>query len=319
MLENAQSLYSGRGSMFLLIQGSYSTSTAASFGTHAGGGAIDIWAVDPSDTSQLLSDIPQMVIALRQAGFAAWFRPANLLYQGMYPHIHAIAIGDEELSQEAIDQLTGTEGYFRGRLGLPQEEFRGADDNGGPVLCDWMVEEGYQLLAYGDATETGTPIAGCLPPTDDYTRVTLEGLPLNRRTYAMLEYAQQLYNGPGNLLWITQGSYSDNVEASFGTHAGGGVVDISVRDPNTFTFLYEETNSMVLALRQAGFAAWYRSPDEGFDPHIHAVAIGDAELSEAAVEQLYGANGYFNGGNALLPEQAAPDKHGGPVICNWMK
>jgi hypothetical protein len=322
MLENAQSLYNGRGSVFLLIQGSFTTSTQASFGTHAGGGAVDIWAVDPADTSSLLEDIDAMVLALRQAGFAAWFRPANSLYQGMSPHIHAIAIGDAELSSEAITQLTGDEGYFRGRAGLPQEQFLAPDPHGGPILCDWMVAEGYSLLSYG-STPAPDPVADtvaeCQAPTDDYSRIVVDGQTLNRRTYQMLLYAQELYQGPGNMLWITQGGYSDAVDASFGTHAGGGAVDISVRNPSTYEFMEAEAASMVTALRQAGFAAWYRSPDEGFTPHIHAIAIGDAELSEAAREQLYGQYGYFNGGNALPDERAGADKHGGPIVCGWIE
>lgn len=327
MLENAQSLYNERGSMFLLIQGSFTTNTQASFGTHAGGGAVDIWAVDPSNTSLLLGDIDAMVLALRQAGFAAWFRPANMLYQGMSPHIHAIAIGDTELSEEAEAQLVGDEGYFRGRAGLPQEEFRLPDPHDGPILCDWMVAAGYSLLPYGKGDAIESPasdpvvnnVAVCQSPTEDYSRITIDGQTLNRRTYTMLLYAQELYQGPGNLLWITQGGYTEAVDASFGTHAGGGAVDISVRNPSTYEFMEAEATSMVTALRQAGFAAWYRSPDEGFTPHIHAIAIGDAELSEAAREQLYGQFGYFNGGNALPEDRAGADKHGGPIVCGWME
>lgn len=326
MLENAQSLYNGRGSMFLLIQGSFSTSTQASFGTHAGGGAVDIWTVEPSNTGVLLEDIDEMVLALRQAGFAAWYRPANMLYQGMSPHIHAIAIGDAELSEEAAAQLTGDEGYFRGRAGLPQAEFRLPDPHDGPILCDWMAAAGYSLLPYGepDGVESSSPdtetpgVAECQPPTDDYSRIALDGHTLNRRTYLMLLYADDLYDGPGNLLWVTQGGYSDAVEASFGTHAGGGAVDISVRNPTSYEFMEAEAMNMVTALRKAGFAAWYRSPDEGFTPHIHAIAIGDAELSDAAREQLYGQYGYFNGGNALPEERAGADKHGGAIVCAWM-
>jgi hypothetical protein len=270
----------------------------------------------------LLEDIDQMVLALRQSGFAAWFRPADSLYVGMFPHIHAIAIGDTELSGEAVTQLTGDEGYFRGRSGLPQEEFRAPDPHGGPIVCDWMTALGYGLMPYaqtGDSSSgASTTAEGCHAPPDDYSRVTVEGFTVNRRTYLMLLYAQELYGGPGNLLWVTQGSYSDAVEASFGTHAGGGAVDISIRHPSTYEFLTDDAERMVLALRRAGFAAWYRSPDEGFTPHIHAIAVGDAELSEAAREQLYGEFGYFSGGNALPAERAGPDKHGGPIRCDWM-
>ena len=122
MLNNAQALYGGPGSMTLLIQGSYDAGLGASFGTHDGGGAVDIWMVYPGNTSQLLPDIEQAVWALRQSGFAAWFRPANMLYDGMYPHIHAIAIGDADLSESA----------------------RAADRGGARLLCraEWLTGAG---------------------------------------------------------------------------------------------------------------------------------------------------------------------------------
>ncbi len=320
MLDNAQALYGGRGSMRLLIQGSYAPGLGASFGTHDGGGAVDIWAVDPNNTDQLLGDIPQMVTALRQAGFAAWYRPANMLYQGMFPHIHAIAVGDAELSEAARAQLTGEHGYFRGRNGLPEVEFAGPDPHGGPILCDWMREMGYQTTSSSSQTATA---AVCQPPINDYTRVTVNGHTLNRRTHVMLQTAQALYGGPGNLLTVTQGSYSPGTSASFGTHDGGGAVDISIRHPSTGALLVDGTDAMVHALRQAGFAAWYRAPgDLGPDsaPHLHAIAIGDAELSEAGQAQLTGEQGYFRGRNGLpQPEYAAPDRHGGPILCPWME
>ena len=150
--------------------------------------------------------------------------------------------------------------------------------------------------------------------------MTVEGFVLNQRTFAMLQTAQALYGGPGSLLWVTQGSYSEGVDASFGTHDGGGVVDLSIRHPVTWELLYGETERLVRALRQAGFAAWYRSPEQGFDPHIHAVAVGDAELSDAALAQLTGEQGYFRGRNGLPgTDVAGPDPHGGPLVCEWMK
>jgi hypothetical protein len=316
MLDNAQALYGGKGSMRLLIQGSYAAGLGASFGTHDGGGAVDVWAVDPNNTDMLLDDIPQMVTALRQAGFAAWYRPANMLYQGMFPHIHAVAVGDAELSASAIAQLTGEHGYFKGRNGLPQPEFAGPDPHGQPILCGWMEEVGY-------TTAPAQTVAACQPPVNDYTRVTVNGWTLNRRTHVMLQTAQALYGGPGNLLWVTQGSYNPGTAASFGTHDGGGAVDISIRHPNTGALLVEETERMVLALRQAGFAAWYRAPgDLGPDsaPHLHAVAVGDTELSEGAAAQLTGEQGYFRGRNGLpQSEYAGPDRHGGPIVCGWMQ
>jgi hypothetical protein len=327
--------------MQLIIQGSYAAGLGASFGTHDAGGAVDIWTVDPNNTSLLLNDIDNMVWALRQSGFAAWFRPKDMLYVGMYPHIHAISIGDPELSGAAAAQLTGDEAYFRGRNGLPDAELMGSDPHGGAVLCPWMTDQGYQLLPYpsegganndasessqsenepseGEQAETSPSTAlACQQPVDDYRRLLINGHSLNQRTYSMLQTAQALYGGPGDLLRVTQGSYAAGLAASFGTHDGGGAVDISIRHPQSSQFLYDETGRMVQALRQAGFAAWYRSPNQGFAPHIHAIAIGDRELSDAAAAQLTGEQGYFRGRNALPDERAAPDSHGGAWICDWM-
>ncbi len=167
--------------------------------------------------------------------------------------------------------------------------------------------------------------AGCRQPADDYTRVRVNGKWINRRTQAMLEYAQTLYGGPIDVRGpaLTQGSYSNNGQASFGTHLGGGAVDISVIRPNGTDALYAEVERLVRALRVAGFAAWLRDwgeLSEGSGIHIHAIAIGDRELSDAAREQLTGKYGYFRGYSGLPTPNQVPalDHHGGPIICEWM-
>ena len=166
--------------------------------------------------------------------------------------------------------------------------------------------------------------SSCPRPPDDYGRVEINGETLNSRTQRLLKRATTLYDGPGDLLRVTQGSYADDQETSFGTHASGGAVDISLRNPvNPAEVLWDEANAMVLALRRAGFAAWYRAPGDlgpGSPAHIHAIAIGDRELSPAAVEQLTGPSGYFRGLDGLPAEYGGPhmDQHGGPVICSWM-
>ena len=66
-----------------------------------------------------MDDIDPLLHALRTAGFAAWLREYGELYDGSPIHIHAIAIGDAELSSAAQEQLTGEAGYFRGDSGLP--------------------------------------------------------------------------------------------------------------------------------------------------------------------------------------------------------
>lgn len=175
------------------------------------------------------------------------------------------------------------------------------------------------------ATARAEPLE-CREPPEDYELVNLNGYLLNQRTLSMLEYAQSLYGGEIDLTGdaITQGSFHDNGAASFGTHLGGGAVDLSVMRPNTYTVLYEDIPAILSALRLAGFAAWLREPDEvypGSAIHIHAIAIGDRDLSEAAQEQLTGEAGYFRGYSGLPPVDGTPtpDRYGGPVICEWMR
>ena len=154
--------------------------------------------------------------------------------------------------------------------------------------------------------------------------MTVNGWTINQRTFNMLEHAARLYDGQiditGNA--ITQGSYNDNGPASFGTHLGGGVVDISVIQLPEYLILYDEIEPLIAALRSAGFAAWLREADEvypGTGIHIHAVAIGDQELSYPAQQQLTGKSGYFRGFDGLPTSGTpGPDRHSGPIICSWM-
>ncbi len=168
--------------------------------------------------------------------------------------------------------------------------------------------------------------AGCLKPPDDYTRVEVNGWILNQRTLAMLAHAQELYGGEQELTGyaITQGSYTDDESASFGTHSGGGAVDLSVLRRGTYTILWDDIDPLLHALRAAGFAAWLREYGELFPDspyHIHAIAIGDAELSASAELQLTGDAGYFRGYSGLPPVgDGLPtlDRYGGPILCQWM-
>jgi hypothetical protein len=180
-------------------------------------------------------------------------------------------------------------------------------------------------------TETAPPSstpepAGCQKPPEDYTRVDINGSTLNQRTLSMLAHAQELYGGELELTGsaITQGSYTDAVSASFGTHQGGGAVDLSVMRRETYTVLWDDIDPLLHALRTAGFAAWLREYGELYPNspiHIHAIAIGDRELSPAAQEQLTGSAGYFHGYSGLPVQEngtPTPDRYGGLILCQWM-
>lgn len=192
--------------------------------------------------------------------------------------------------------------------------------------------------------QTGTPTpppfvepAGCLRPPDDYTRVWVGNAQFNARTLAMLDHAEALYHaaalsradGTTTIedfrLMVTQGSYNPGgVSASFGTHDGGGAVDISVRSRVDWSVMTDEIEPLLLALRTAGFAAWLRDTGELYPDspiHIHAIAIGDREAAPIAQEQVTGLFGYLWGWNGLPQETGIPlpDRYGPPVICQWMR
>lgn len=98
------------------------------------------------------------------------------------------------------------------------------------------------------------------------------------RTAEMLAEAERL----GGNLPVTQGSYNTSVSASAGTHNGGGALDFSVRG-----LTRAQINRRVKALREVGFAAWFRPARPGvWGPHIHAIAIGTKDLAPLAKTQV---------------------------------
>ncbi|WP_258177319.1 CHAP domain-containing protein [Streptomyces solincola] len=157
--------------------------------------------------------------------------------------------------------------------------------------------------AYGSGSKPPAPAPPPPPapasgePAHDYRRTTYGGRTVNQRTKAMLEAAAKIH---GSGFRLSQGSYNRGVAASAGTHDGGGVVDIA-----------SSSQALVKALRQVGFAAWVRTPAEGFSYHIHACAIGDREMAAGARNQV---RAYFQGRNGLANNRAdsAPASVGRP-------
>ena len=148
MLQNAQILYGGEINLtgYHLTQGSYNNTVSASFGTHDGGGAVDFSVFRYGTYQVLYEDIDALILALRTAGFAAWLRDFDQLYPGSPIHIHAIAIGDRDLSPAAESQLSANYGYFSGNNGIPPENGTAPvpDEFGGPIICKWMTSLGYK-------------------------------------------------------------------------------------------------------------------------------------------------------------------------------
>lgn len=131
--------------------------------------------------------------------------------------------------------------------------------------------------------------------------VVYQGYKLNKRTLAMLKAAETV--APAGSPWtIYQGSYNKGgTAASAGTHDGGGAVDVS-------PYNWQER---VRALRTVGFAAWHRPAiPKVWGEHIHAIAIGDPELSDAAAKQI---PDYYAGRDALLDNGPDPGPKVAPI------
>ena len=169
------------------------------------------------------------------------------------------------------------------------------------VYADWQENLGYSGLGANGIPGPASLAAlgeGRFAVTDEIrigSQTTFSGRTVNQRTRDMLVEARSIL---GFDIVLSQGSYNaGGVDASAGTHDGGGAVDISVSDLST-TQRWET----VAALRTVGFAAWLRTPDQGPWPyHIHAIAIGDTDLSIAARDQVAD---HYTGKNGLASHAA---------------
>lgn len=125
---------------------------------------------------------------------------------------------------------------------------------------------------------------------------TFRGVTLDQPTIDALLVAEGLL---GYQLAFAQGSYNaGGVAASAGTHDGGGAVDVEIGGGSDSTTTQV---AKVHALRAAGFAAWRRTPSEGFAYHIHCEQIGNPWLSSSAAQQIV----QWNAGENGLANQAA--------------
>lgn len=124
--------------------------------------------------------------------------------------------------------------------------------------------------------------------TGPYDRINYRGHVLNRRTIALYEQSEHIYQMIGGTggYDLLQGSYNTSVSASGNTHAGGGAVDT---EPTVQT---AKNWSLVLkAQRLCMFADWdrptlYQNGKLVWDHHNHGILIGDAEMSQQAAYQI---------------------------------
>lgn len=141
-----------------------------------------------------------------------------------------------------------------------------------------------------------------IPPPFDRTPTSGPGL--DNKTRAALDLVER---DLGYQLTIVQPSYNSSVGASGGTHAGGGVIDLAPYDHRR----------KVKALRDRGFAAWYRGRRPGlWGPHIHAVLIRHGRLSPQAADQV---GDYLAGRNGLADHAPDPNPYrpAPPVVFDY--
>jgi hypothetical protein len=119
------------------------------------------------------------------------------------------------------------------------------------------------------------------------TGIAFRGVTLDQASINAIGRAEHIL---GYALELMQGSWSTSVAASAGTHSGGGALDVRILGMSD-----AQQIAVVRALRQAGFAAWRRTPSEGFAYHVHCILIGDALVSPAAAEQLVQWAAHRNG------------------------
>ena len=199
---------------------------------------------------------------------------------------------------------------FQRDAGLP------VNGNVGPKT--WAaLEKGKEVLQNPDTPLSRFEQFDQKPPTADYSHVNFRGATMNKRTVEMLRRAEEIMekkHGHENFQFsFSQGSYNPGgVSGSAGTHDGGGALDI-----RTVMHSRGVVDDMVRSLRQAGFAAWSRGRGhDTFSPHIHAIAIGDRDLSRSARSQV---SEYGWGGDGLSGSRPDADRDLGRPIPSWAK
>jgi hypothetical protein len=128
-------------------------------------------------------------------------------------------------------------------------------------------------------------------------RVKFRGFTFAPGTPSAIKWAEKK---AGFTFGIAQGGYHVGVAASSGTH-DKDAVDFSVR-----LLSHDQIALMVKSLRDAGFAAWHRTIDQGFDSeHVHAIRVGSqADLSRVALQQAEAFDNHRDGLKDNAPDNS---------------
>ena len=201
------------------------------------------------------------------------------------------ALGALEFGQAAVPQQSAPSGSQ-----APAGGSGGSSGGGAPAgTATTHVSHAMSDLLIEAPAGPGEVFAGSFAGKNPYDLTEWDGHTVDYMTAAALEAAKAEFGGD---LHMMQGSHNDGgVAASGGTHDGGGVVDLSVPDG--------DWEGAVTALRKIGFAAWVRNVpgygQAGSGAHIHAVLIGNEQLSPQAQTQV---NSYLNNDDGLVGSRA---------------
>ena len=127
-------------------------------------------------------------------------------------------------------------------------------------------------------------------PTD---RITRGGRRLSRRVWEILD---EVGAETGLPIRVVQGSWSNGVRRSAGTHGGGGAFDLSCRGMTED----QQIRLTVKLRRYCGNSVWVRSPKFGWPrrlgmTHIHGIVGDEPGLAYGAMRQVINARDGLNG------------------------
>jgi hypothetical protein len=156
---------------------------------------------------------------------------------------------------------------------------------------DGIINRAKQLAGTGGKTGDGMRATTILSFGKDSS-----GRPI-RMTARMKQAFDKACDQSGVTPDIVQGAYmgSSGAAASAGTHQLSGCLDL-----RTWNLTTDQRNRWMHAARSIGWAAWYRTSSQGFDPHMHVLLLGEKEMhaDARAQEEQYrqGLNGLASRG-----------------------